>query len=99
MEPTDNTMEPTLQHIPNTCAPISSLANVWTYTQNPPKWIDSIIDLMPRSNLVVKNTLSDCHVESNQFIPKPRLDCHSVPHTLVCHDMKGGYIEDKYRRD
>lgn len=43
----------------------------------------------------MKNSLSECHDELSSLHSKQRLDKHSVPKTLVCHDMKGGYLQDK----
>lgn len=79
----------------NVCAPISTLSHVWNYMDNLPGWVDRIVELMPRSSTVVKNVKNDCHVEEKEFGPQLRLDCHLVPRTLICHDMKGGYLEDK----
>lgn len=81
------------------CEPVVSLSQLWTVVENPPKWIQRIVDLSPRSAIVVQNVQNDCHVGKKNFVPKLRLDRNSTPRTLVCHDMMNGYLEDKYVDD
>lgn len=78
------------------CEPVLSLADLWSVVENPPKWIQRIVDLSPRGPTVIQNIQNDCHVGIKDFVPKVRLDRNSTPRTLVCHDMMNGYLEDKY---
>lgn len=78
------------------CHPIGSLTDLDNVLNEPPKWIDRVEKLSVRSQFVVQNTLSDCHSETNHFLPRRRLDSRTIAKTLVCHDYKGGYQADKY---
>lgn len=77
------------------CEPVLSLAELWNVVEKPPKWIQRIVELSPRSPTVIQNVQNDCHVNKKDFVPKLRLDKNSTPRTLVCHDMMDGYLEDK----
>lgn len=93
----DNTSLKDSRNVQNrsVCNPISTLKDVWTFTLNPPEWIKQIVELTPRSSTVVRNTDFYCHIKSEDFKPTSRLSRTVVPRTIVCHDMKGGYIEDR----
>lgn len=42
------------------------------------------------------NEKYDCHVYGNKELnPRTSYSVNNVPKTLVCHDMKGGYLHDK----
>lgn len=77
------------------CEPIKSFEELWAFVEDPPEWSQYTVDIFPRSNVVVQNSKDDCHVTTNNFVPKTRLDRRSTPRTLVCHDMMSGYLEDK----
>lgn len=78
------------------CTPISTLEMISDVVENPPLWPSNVIPLMKRSETVVQNVLSDCHCSQQEFTVKTRLDRRFVPKTLVCHDYKGGYLEDRF---
>ncbi|XP_025836491.1 cytosolic endo-beta-N-acetylglucosaminidase 2 [Agrilus planipennis] len=78
------------------CSPITTLSEAWTCLENLPRWINNIIELIPRSSMAIKCTDLECHVENDKFGPIIRTHHNSVPRTLICHDMKGGYIQDKF---
>ncbi|KAI4455917.1 endo beta n-acetylglucosaminidase [Holotrichia oblita] len=80
----------------NICSPFTTLDELYQCLSKPPTWVNSIIKLKSRSDYVIKNTEEDCHTEDYSFVPKKRLYKNLAPKTLVCHDMKNGYLEDKY---
>lgn len=79
----------------NVCKPIKNLTELCDCLENPPEWTNWLIDRVPRSQYVIKNEPSDCHIKSESCYSSPRLDARSVPRTIVCHDMKGGYLQDR----
>nr|CAI5841975.1 unnamed protein product [Callosobruchus analis] len=92
-EPDTNKMMPSLFM---ECHPIDNPEDLADVVRNPPRWIQRVNPIAPRSQFVVQNTLSSCHTEKNHFAARKRLDARTVPKTLVCHDYKGGYQADKY---
>ncbi|XP_034248138.1 cytosolic endo-beta-N-acetylglucosaminidase [Thrips palmi] len=71
------------------CSPMSTLEQVWQWKREP--WANLVTPLSPRSAMVVPGNRVHC-VEGVQ----PRVHRESVPRTIFCHDLKGGYLQDKY---
>ncbi|KAK9883679.1 hypothetical protein WA026_001847 [Henosepilachna vigintioctopunctata] len=78
------------------CCPVKSLEDLYTVISNPPHWANQIVQRSTRKTTVLQNVLSDCHSKETDFLCKPRLDASLIPKTLVCHDYKGGYLEDRH---
>lgn len=49
----------------------------------------------PKDGYSCTNFAFDCHIQSEEIDRRKFLPQIKVPKTLVCHDMKGGYLEDK----
>lgn len=70
------------------CSPMSTLEQVWQWRKE--SWASLVTPLSPRSAMVVPGNRVQC-LEGVQ----PRVHRESVPRTIFCHDLKGGYLEDK----
>ncbi|KAK3912033.1 Cytosolic endo-beta-N-acetylglucosaminidase [Frankliniella fusca] len=71
------------------CAPLSTLGEIWQWRRE--SWASLVTGLAPRSALVLPGNRVHCE-EGVQ----PRVHRESVPKTLFCHDLKGGYLEDRF---
>lgn len=94
--------EPIINDV-NICKPISNVAELSNYMENPTYWAQLVIPIEKRSRVVKNFDLYDggnvCHI-SKATMEMPALPARyeygSLPKTLVCHDMKNGYQDDRY---
>lgn len=83
----------------NICQPIRSVKELYNYMKNPPFWAQLVIPLAKRSK-AVKNFdlyqgLKVCHISKDALNIPARYEYGSLPKTLICHDMKNGYHDDR----
>lgn len=82
-----------------TCEPLHNLKEVYELVADPPQWglltssRSSRTKAVPNSSLYVEGHA--CHVPLRTGLPSADPD-RDLPKTLVCHDMKGGYQEDRF---
>ena len=78
------------------CCPIERFSTLLNYEI--PLWACNVEPLVPRSDYAYRNSGREIYTKYNPdeigIEPKP-VKCFELPKTLVCHDMKGGYLEDK----
>jgi hypothetical protein len=69
--------------------PFKSLNEVYSKIDSLVYW-PGIVDLQKSTDFVYSGNDVDSYIDSPE-----RLQRNNVPKTIVCHDMMGGYLEDK----
>lgn len=74
------------------CTPIKSLEELGKFIA--PIWAKNAAPLQ-ESGWCTKAGSGRCHVKVGDWKTQLRYFRNTVPRTLVCHDMRGGYLDDK----
>ncbi|XP_059482677.1 cytosolic endo-beta-N-acetylglucosaminidase isoform X2 [Neocloeon triangulifer] len=74
------------------CTPLLNVEEVLSWKPDKCSW--KIRPLSSRTPCSSVGTSQYCH--QTQWRPTKLYDRHTVPRTLVCHDMKGGYLDDRF---
>lgn len=75
------------------CSPILSVEELENFKI--PSWTNSIFPLQSKNNWCISTNNIQCHEDIQKWKVQPRYLSNTVPRTIVCHDMKGGYLEDR----
>lgn len=75
------------------CEPLKNLQQILHWKADRSDWSNQVIPLISRSNYCYEGDSFECY----RKIRKPlKILTSGSPRTLVCHDMKGGYLDDKF---
>lgn len=78
----------------NVCTPIRSFVDVQKLKTFRPPWQDRILQLSNTSSSCYSGQDIQCHRTDTDLL-KQRRERKDVPKTLFCHDLRGGYREDR----
>jgi hypothetical protein len=78
----------------NVCTPIQSYIDVQKLKCFRPPWQDRILELSNTSPSCYSGQDLQCH-RVHTAVLKQRRERNDVPKTLFCHDLRGGYMEDR----
>jgi hypothetical protein len=78
----------------NICSPIQSYNDVQKLKFFRPSWQDSIVGLLDNAVSCYPGRDVQCDCIYTDLL-KQRRKRSDVPKTILCHDLKGGYTEDR----
>jgi len=76
------------------CSPIQSYVDLQKLKSFCPIWKEHILDLSNKSLSCYSGQDLQCHRIHTDLI-KQRKKRNDVPKTVFCHDLRGGYLEDR----